>query len=376
MPTRASIEFAQILEGTPYRAIRPLGEGGMGQVIEAEHIALKKRVVVKVVLAHLAEHPQIADRMRLEAQTLAALSGHPNLPEVSDLGQTRDGRPYIAMELLRGDTLGRVVRERGRLPVSEAVDYTLQALEGLGHAHDAGFAHRDVKLENLFLAIGPAGQPVVKVLDFGVAKVIHSTSRGPAPLMIPTEVGTQVGTPHFFSPEQALGASDVDGRADLYAMGCVFFTLLTGKRPFHTVRGPVDIARAHVERTPPKLSDVAPDGGIPGALELVVQRALAKRREDRYQTAREMADAIREAVTSKVMGTIVGTPLKLASAATEIEVPVEAEEPLPIDAPQTLGKPASTSRKREPLALRVVVISACVFAVLTTLLVFALTVSR
>jgi eukaryotic-like serine/threonine-protein kinase len=286
------------LEGTPYRVIQRLGAGGMGEVYEAEHTALGKRVVIKLLHRYWTDDPVLVDRLRLEAQVLARLD-HPNLVQVADFGQTPGGRPYFVMERLVGRTLRAEQKERGALPVVEAMELAREILLGLEAAHRHGIVHRDVKLENVFLCDPPPGlaQPwargrrVVKVLDFGIAKVIEGaqSDRAPKPLIRPTEVGMSIGTPRFFSPEQARGEA-VDARADLYAVGAVLYALLTGHGPFDHHRGLAAICRAHASEPPRPPS--AWRGDVPPELDAIALTALAKRPEDRFQCARGFAAAL------------------------------------------------------------------------------------
>lgn len=278
------------LVSTRYRSLAVLGRGGMGEVLEAVHVGLGVRVAVKLIHAGLSSHIGLMDRMRIEAQTLAVLR-HPNLPIVSDAGTTAGGRAFFVMERLFGRTLKDELSERGFLPCVEALEYTQQVLRGLAAAHEVGVIHRDVKPENLFLC-DPVGQGrrTVKVLDFGVAKVLGDRKGAPAPPILPTEDGVSVGTFHYFSPEQMLGRK-VDERTDVFAVGVVLYKLLTGRRPFEDVRGRVELGLAVVARTPepPSLWAKQP---IPLDLDAAVLRALAVRPADRYANAAAFAEAL------------------------------------------------------------------------------------
>ena len=264
----------------------------MGEVVEAEHRALGKTVVVKLLQRDLARRPDLVDRMRLEGQTLARLE-HPNLVAVVDLQVTLEGRPYLVMERLRGRTLREELEIRGALPAAEAIDLARQALAGLGAAHEAGIVHRDVTLANLFLCDprpGAAGR-VLKVLDFGFAKVVSSAfGRAPRPLAASTEEGLILGTPRFLSPEQAAG-DRVDARTDIYAMGIVLYTMVAGRGPFADLVTVEDLLEAHLTRTPPSPSIHAPSP-LPEGLDEVIARAMAKRPEDRFADAESFAGAL------------------------------------------------------------------------------------
>ena len=292
-----------LLAGTPYRFLEPLSRGGMADVVLAEQTVLGKHVVVKLLQDCYAGSPHLIDRMRLEAQAVARLT-HPNLVVVTDFGQTPEGRPYLVMERLVGRTLREEQRARGALPVLEAIAYVRQTLAGLGAAHAAGIIHRDIKLENLFLCDAVPGGPgdrAIKVLDFGIAKVLTGASAGGgglalAPLAIPIAEGMSVGTPRFFSPEQALGRA-VDERTDIYAVGIVLYALLAGRTPFDHHRETLDLVVAHLREAPAPPSCHASQP-IPEALENAVMRALAKRPEYRFPSARAFAEELERIAVS------------------------------------------------------------------------------
>jgi eukaryotic-like serine/threonine-protein kinase len=294
------------LHGTPYRTLRPLGEGGMGEVYEVQHVALGKLMVAKILRQSLASDQGLADRVRVEAQALAALS-HENIVEVVHFDWTRDGRPYFIMEKLNGRTVGDELRARSWLPVPEAIGIVREALGGLEAAHQAGLVHRDIKLDNLFLHTR-GDRRVVKVLDFGIAKVLAGARRGPAPPQLPTADGAIVGTPRYVSPEQVLG-KPIDGRADLYSIALVLYTLLAGRGPFDGVRG-VELYDAHVRLEPEPPSRYASQT-IPAELDAVILRALRKNPDDRFQSAAELGEAldrITRALASPV-GYLATTPI-------------------------------------------------------------------
>lgn len=272
-----------LLDGTPYRYIAPLGRGAMGDVVEAEHVALGKRVVVKLLQERHAHRPDYIDRMRIEAQALAKIS-HPNLVQVTDFGQTAQGRTFLVMERLRGRNLREELEERKFLPVLEAMNIVRQSLQGLAAAHDAGIVHRDVKLENLFLCDSSSNRRAVKVLDFGVAKVIGvAGDNTPLPLAFPTAEGVAMGTPRYFSPEQARGR-EVDWRTDVYAAGIVLYTLVTGRGPFDHHTTLLELTRAHAFEQPENPSRIAQQF-VPPELDAAILKALAKEPIDRFPTA-------------------------------------------------------------------------------------------
>ncbi|EYF02083.1 serine/threonine protein kinase [Chondromyces apiculatus DSM 436] len=273
-----------LLCGTPYRVRRHIGRGGAGDVYEAEHRALAKSVVLKVLHPDLCREPRAVERLRIEAQVLARLS-HPNLVEVRDLGQTVEGRSYVVMERLMGRTLREEIEARGKLPVLEAIGYLEQALAGLAAAHGAGVVHRDVKPDNLFVcAPDPSGVRRVKVLDFGAVKL--SPAMWPAHGALRTAQGVLVGSPRYAAPEQVKGRA-VDGRTDVYAAGLVLYTLVTGRGPFAPAQRLDDILRAHLTEEPTPPSRFAPE--IPPALDRIILRALEKDPERRFPGAAAFA---------------------------------------------------------------------------------------
>lgn len=272
-----------------YRVIRELGRGGMGEVFLAEHTNLGTQCVIKMMHPNLAQKKNLVDRMRLEAQALARLN-HPNIVRVTDFDKTSEGRPFFVMEYMPGKSLQEEVEERGGyLPVVGAIAIVRQALAGLDAAHNAGLVHRDIKLDNLFVCDGAGDYAarLVKVLDFGVAKVVTDTGESPAPLAIPTGTGVVVGTPRFFAPEQARGKG-IDHRVDIYAIGLVLYSLLAGRGPFDEHKNITDMAKAHVYQKPVPPSTHATQA-VPAELDRVVLKCIEKNPDMRYQSAAELA---------------------------------------------------------------------------------------
>ncbi len=269
------------IAGTPWLVVRSIGRGGMGTVYEVEHAALGRRAALKVLHRHHHDRPNLAARMREEARLLARLR-HRNLVEVFDLGVTADGRPWFAMPLLLGRDLRDEVGRAGPLPAEAAAALVAQALDGLSAAHAAGLVHRDVKPENLFLE----ADGTLKVLDFGVAKALGAGAGGA------TNHGASPGTPRSMAPEQCAGGP-VDARADVYAAGLVLYELVAGRGPFDDLLGNEHALRyAHCTRRPAPPSSIAPRAAPP-ALDALILRALAKAPADRFQSAAEMAAALR-----------------------------------------------------------------------------------
>ena len=288
------------LAGTPYRFLRYVTAGAMGQIVEAEHVALHRKVIVKLVQPALASMPGFLDRFRLEAQVLAALAPRtPHIVAVQDFGTTPAGRPFLVLERLSGCTLMQELRARRQLPPSEAVELTRDLLDALSCAHEAGVVHRDVKPANVFLAESERGGRVLKLLDFGLAKVLPGApdDQGPAPLALPTEEGATLGTPRYLSPEH-IGRGTIGPRSDSYSAGAVLYAMLTGRDPFAHHEGVAAVLRAQVSELPRPPSFVAAQP-IPEALDRVVLKALAKRPEDRFASAAAFSAALRESLAPR-----------------------------------------------------------------------------
>jgi serine/threonine protein kinase len=263
-----------------YEVTRVLGEGGMGRVYEARHRRLTgKRFAVKLLHPDLARQPDVVTRFQREAEAASAIS-HPNVVGVHDVNVTDDGQPYIVAELLSGEELGMYLDRVGTLVPADAVRIVRQICKALQAAHDKGVVHRDVKPENVFLTgdVTRLDTTLVKVLDFGISKV---ASAGGESL---TKTGMVMGTPDYMAPEQARG-DRVDARADVYAVGAILYRALTGRKPFEGL-DPMATLTAVLVQEPGRPTTLNP--GVPLALELVVQRAMAKNPADRYQTMVEL----------------------------------------------------------------------------------------
>ncbi|HKQ69593.1 MAG TPA: serine/threonine-protein kinase [Polyangiaceae bacterium] len=275
--------------GTPYRIVRRLGQGGMGEIYEADALHEAGRVVVKVLRRDQSE---MADRMRVEAEALAALA-HPNIVGYRGRGRASDGRPYLVLEHVEGCTLRDELRMRGAMPMGTALALARQLLSALGAVHGAGLVHRDVKPENIMIAPLPDGRLRLKLLDFGIVKVVERA--GPVrPLALPTTEGFCVGTPRYAAPEQGSG-DDIDRRADIYGAGIVLYTMLAGRGPFDEIRGAGNLVRAHAALAPPPPSRFSPIP-ISADVEAAVLRAIAKDPRARFADAASFCRALFAAV--------------------------------------------------------------------------------
>jgi WD40 repeat protein len=261
-----------------YRVVRLLGEGGMGSVYEAEQVVMQRRVALKVIRCAGTASPAALERFRREVRAAARLS-HPNIVAAYD-AETAGGVLFLVMEYVEGITLAWLVKERGPLPIDETCEYVRQAALGLQHAHERGLVHRDIKPDNLTRC----SDGTVKILDFGLAALTAERGGGL------TEANVVMGTPEYMAPEQAEDSHGADIRADLYSLGCTLYYLLTGKPPYPAPT-PLLKVLAHRDRPVPSLRRARPD--VPPGLAAVVERLLAKKPADRYQTPRELAAALR-----------------------------------------------------------------------------------
>jgi eukaryotic-like serine/threonine-protein kinase len=282
-------------EGTKYRSICVLGKGGMGTAHVAEHRHLGTQFVCKILRGKHRDNPALADRMRVEAQSLARLS-HPNIVRVFDFDFTPDGRPFIVMEYLQGQTLAQEMRVRGELPCAEAIEWTRQLLSALSAAHALGIVHRDVKLDNLFLHQFDSSQRILKVLDFGIAKIQDGVAvAGLQPPQVPTHAGAIVGTPRFLSPEASMGRA-VDHRADVYSAGVVLYMFLCGRGPWDDAASHASVFSAQVTRSPEAPSVYAKQS-IPAHLDAAVLTAMSIEPEERFQSAKAFEAALSSIAT-------------------------------------------------------------------------------
>jgi serine/threonine-protein kinase len=268
-----------------YRLIDQLGAGGMGEVYLAEHRMLKRPCAIKLIPPGRAGDPQVLARFEREVHMTARLS-HWNTVEIFDYGRTDDGTFYYVMEYLPGLSLEAILDRHGPLPADRVVHLLRQVCQALREAHAIGLIHRDIKPGNVFAAQRGGLYDVAKLLDFGLVKPLADKEAAHLTLD-----GSISGTPLFMSPEQARGKGETDARSDIYSLGAVAYALLTGRPPFDGTH-PMDVIVAHIHEQPVRPSQHLAD--IPGDLEEVVLRCLAKRPEDRYQTADELAHALSE----------------------------------------------------------------------------------
>ncbi len=332
-----SYEDEQLAAGVSrrYRLLHRLGKGGMGTVFLAEQIGVGNRLVaLKVLNRKFLDDPDFMLRFENEAASTGRIH-HVNVVTIHESAQGDDGTPYIAMEYLEGESLREFLKRSGAISVAETAEILLQAARGLNAAHKLGIVHRDLKPDNIVMTHGDEGELIVKVVDFGIAKLRESTTH--------TQIGMVLGTPAYMSSEQASGmkSNDLDARSDIYSLGVVVYEMLTGRLPFYADT-PTGFLRKHIHEQPPSFKTVAAELDIPSEVEAVVMKALKKKREERYSSALEFARAFVAATPTVPVGEE-GEPLAstvMAGAETEMD----------FDAPLTLSdtKPKQTYKPVPP----------------------------
>jgi len=281
----------EILNGQ-FQILQKIGSGGMGSVYKALQPQMNRMVAVKILHPKLANRKDLVSRFRREARAMSHLT-HPNTVKVFLYGELEDGSLYIVMEFLEGKNLNQTVKTEGPMSLERAVPILAQACGALEEAHRAGIIHRDLKPENIFLCEQGGMKDYAKVLDFGLAKVTEREMR-PGSLIL-TQEGMVFGTPEFMSPEQAQG-KPLTAASDIYSLAVILYEVLTGKLPFEA-RTAMDYIQLHVLQAPTPVQDKAREGTtFPPLLWPVMAKALAKKSEDRFQSAVHFADALRAAL--------------------------------------------------------------------------------
>jgi eukaryotic-like serine/threonine-protein kinase len=338
--------------GGKYRLVRLIGEGAMGRVYEAQHAVVGRRFAVKILQAELAREPALLERFHREACAAGALESE-NLASVVDFGHTGDGLPYIVMELLVGEDLSKLIEREGPLPVPRVVSLGVQTCRGLAAAHNAGIVHRDLKPANLFVSRRGDGSDLVKILDFGIAKL---ESAAESRLLNLTRTGSTMGTPLYMSPEQARGEKELDHRADIYATAVILYEALSGRMPH---QGDSYNALLHhiLTQPAPALASVQP--GIPAAVADAIHAALSPNRDERPQSAMEFARAL-SGYADVTPPQLRRSPTAVLPAATTMLLP-EPERVV-----VAAGRPAPRPRWRLAVGVGGVVSLAVLAAVLAT----------
>jgi serine/threonine-protein kinase len=276
-----------------------LGEGGMGTVFRAEHQLIGREVAIKVLLPEFAREREVVERFFREAQAVNLIH-HPNIVDVSDFVDSEEHPPYLVMELLEGESLAGYLRRCGPMEPHRAIAIAMQICDAMEAVHARRIVHRDLKPDNVIVAEQPDGTLQVKLLDFGIAKILQADSQ-----LVRTATGVPIGTPEYMAPEQIRGV-DVDPRADLYAMGAILYELLTGHPPFGGQLGEILLQHLEAAPVPPsQRRDVPGMAPIPKALEEAVLHCLAKDPGDRIQTMKQLGELLDWADESELSSVVV-----------------------------------------------------------------------
>ncbi len=265
-----------------YQIVRELGAGGMGKVYEGQHVRIGRRVAIKFLLPEFAAHLEIVRRFENEARAAGSLE-HENIAAVHDFGRSGDGACFLVMDFLSGEDCEKLLAREGPLPVARVVNIILQVCRGLAVAHPAGIVHRDLKPANLFLTKRADRTELVKVLDFGIAKLRKTEDQAA------TATGQAMGTPYYMSPEQARGDKTVDERTDVYALGVILYELLSGQRP-HEGDTYLEIIYSILHKEPELLESKRQ--GLPRGLAEVVRKAMSVDLRKRFATVAELGEAL------------------------------------------------------------------------------------
>jgi predicted Ser/Thr protein kinase len=321
--------------GGRYEITGVLGRGGMGVVYLARDLELEETVALKVLRREIADSEEAARRFRSEIK-LARKIRHRNVCGIHEYGQDpQRALRFIVMEYVEGSTLRQVLRQRGRLPAGEAFDVAIEVAEGLQAVHDTGIIHRDLKATNVMLD----RTGLVRLMDFGIAKQLQEDTSGI------TATAQMVGTPEYMSPEQ-VRSEKLDGRSDVYSLGILIFELFTGELPFHG-ETPMSVIMAHLE-TPPPLEG-ARASWLPRSLVPVLRKALAKDRNERYRSPREVAEALRAARAALAGPTLVQPRSAAKGGAAALPVAAAAPDSLSVSAPTPVGTPTPVVGATTPL---------------------------
>ena len=339
----ASADLMGTVVADRYHILKKLGEGGMGQVYLAEHVKMGRKSALKVMNPGMNQDADAIARFNREASNASRLN-HPNICAIYDFGETPDGLIYLAMEFIEGQSLTSLVEQSGALPPARAAAIIHQSADALQVAHDAGIVHRDLKPDNIMIAKNRDGSDLAKVVDFGIAKA-HSSDAQKV-----TKTGMVVGTPEYMSPEQ-LSGDKLDGRSDIYSLALVAFNCLTGTLPF-----PSDSAQeamiARLIEAPKTLADMKPDVAWPAEVQAVMDKALARDANERYQSAAQFGRELWAACESMPASQAAqaGTQVLSAPASAAAAGVPKTRVPAPGDGGKTVAAPAPAAKPTAQVA--------------------------
>jgi len=323
-PLVMNITPGTVIDGK-YRIESLLGEGGMGAVYRAVQVSIERQVAVKVLHASLAHSPEVIRRFHREARAAGSI-GSDYICEVTDLGEIETGAPYLVMPLLQGASLAQVIHDDGPIAVVRGTDIIGQTLVGLTAAHSRGIVHRDLKPDNIYITRVGDRSDFVKILDFGISKMLHQSADGGL-----TSTGTVLGTPYYMAPEQARGQKDLDNRVDVYAAGVILYEMLTGEIPFRGDNYNEIMLKVIFEPfpTPRQLNEK-----IPASVEAVILKAMSRDMVDRYPSTEAMRNALRNAM--------IATGASPTRGLTEQHTAVSGDAPF---VAQSFSTPAGRTKK-------------------------------
>jgi serine/threonine-protein kinase len=307
-----------------FKLIKKLGSGGMGDVYKGHQVSLDREAAIKVMAKHLASNQQFVERFYREARLMAKLD-HPNIIRSYGVGQEH-GFHYLAMEFVDGGSLQDIIKRDGKLSVGDATHVILACAHALAHAHELSVVHRDIKPDNVLLT----RKGVVKVADLGLAKATEED-------LALTQSGVGAGTPHYMAPEQAINAKYADARSDIYALGCMFFCLLTGRPPF-TGESALELLKAKEAGEVPPVRRLNPD--VPDRLDLVIGKMAARKPESRYQNCKDLIHDLE--------GLGLANPVLSFFAAAASPAPRPAAPRAPKPAPAAAARPEVTMPPEDP----------------------------
>jgi serine/threonine-protein kinase len=371
----AAIPKAGDLVDGKYRILGAIGEGGVGTILEAHHELLDKDVALKLIALEPSPNTSaaaLAERFLVEARAAAKVES-PHVARVMDVGTLDSGAPFMVMERLEGCNLEELLALEGKLSVEDTVDFVMQALQGLAHAHVLGVVHRDPKPANLFLARQPDGSAVIKIVDFGLAMLLDEAGRRQVSTRV-TGSGGLVGSPVYMSPEQVRNEEHIDHRTDIWSVGVVLYELLTGKVPFGTKAvGLGELFAAILEEPLVPVSEQRPE--VPKEIDAIIARCLSRDVADRYSDVAEIARAIApfgsgkwnhlvETIEQSFRARLVRMTGSTAFAPMAMKIEMPADEATPEAAkPEPAAKPARRKSRGWMLVLLLAVAGATAWGV-------------